>query len=111
MVGALRIVRARTRDRRLAESDAAEAAERFADNALENSWDDEWRRHVLNMALAELKGRIQPENYLAFEMYALQNRPVQEVAEFLNLSAAAVYTNKSRCIAMLREIAENFREE
>lgn len=73
-------------------------------------WNEEWRHHVLNMALAELKGRIQPETYVAFEMYAIQGRPVQDVAKFLNLSVSSVYTAKSRCISTLKEIIENLEE-
>lgn len=108
---ALHIIRDRKKNGVPLGGTSAEEAEQLADNALECSWDEEWRRHVLNMALAELKGHIQPEQYLAFEMYALQNRSVQEVAKFLDLSVASVYTIKSRSIATLREIAEKFREE
>ena len=67
-------------------------------------WNDEWQKHVLTMAMAELRGRVLPETYLAFEMYALHERPVKEVADFLNISVASVYTAKSRCIAALKEI-------
>ena len=85
--------------------------EQLADNALEAAWDLEWRRHLANMAFAELKDRVQPETYLAFEMYALQNRPAQEVAKFLNVSVASVYTAKSRCAAALREIIDILEEK
>ena len=77
----------------------------------DNLWDEEWKRHVLAMALTELKGHVQPETYVAFEMYALQERPVQEVANFLNLSVASVYTAKSRCIAALKEIISKLEEQ
>ena len=74
-------------------------------------WEEEWHRHLLNMALIELKSRVQAETYVAFEMYALQNRPVQEVAEFLNISIASVYTAKSRCITALKEIIADLEEK
>ena len=74
-------------------------------------WDEEWKRHVLAMALTELKGHVQPETYVAFEMYAIQERPVQEVAKFLNLSVASVYTAKSRCVAALKEIISKLEEQ
>ncbi len=79
-------------------------------DAWEQMWDEEWQRHVLTMALTELKGCVQPETYVAFEMYALQERPVQEVAEFLNLSIPAIYTAKSRCISTLKEIVKHLEE-
>ena len=80
------------------------------DDGWNKVWDEEWQHHVLNMALAELKGRVQPETYVAFEMYAIQGRPVQDVAKFLNLSVSSVYTAKSRCISTLKEIIENLEE-
>ena len=105
---ARKIIRSRPpRSKELIDGDA----DRQADDALERTWDNEWRRHLLNMALAELKDRVQPETFVAFEMYALQNRPVQEVAAFLNLSVASVYTAKNRCAATLREIISNLEEK
>ena len=82
-----------------------------ADDIWEKNWNGEWRRHVLNMALAELKGRVQPETYSAFVMYALQDRPIKEVAEFHDMSPAAVYTTRSRCVALLREIVRDLEEK
>ena len=99
------------RGRRNAELPLEDALDKRTDDALEAAWDNEWRRHLLNMALAELKGRVQPETYVAFEMYALQNRPAQEVAEFLNISVASVYTAKTRCVLTLREIINNLEEK
>ena len=74
-------------------------------------WDKEWQKHVLNMAMVELRGRVKPETYVAFEMYAIQNRKVEDVADFLNLSVSSVYTAKSRCITTLREIIKDLEEK
>ena len=104
---ARKIIRGRRKDAAAIAADQAQPT----DDALEEAWDREWRRHLLNMAVAELKGRVQPETYLAFEMYALQNRPAQEVANFLNISIASVYTAKNRCAAALREIIDNLEEK
>ncbi len=77
-------------------------------NTLENDhsedWDAEWHKHLLTMALEELKSKVQPDTYLAFEMYALQNRSAKEIAEFLNISVGSIYTAKSRCIDILQEL-------
>ena len=77
----------------------------------ENIWETQWQKHVMAMAMTELKAKVQPETYVAFEMYAVQNRPVHEVAEFLNLSVSSVYTAKSRCIAALKEIIAKLEEQ
>ena len=75
------------------------------------AWDEEWYKHVLHMAMTELRSRVQPETYAAFEMYAVQNRKVEDVANFLNLSVSSVYTAKSRCIFTLREIIKDLEEK
>lgn len=75
------------------------------------AWDDEWRQHALHMAMVELRGRVQPETFVAFEMYAIQNRKVEEVADFLNISVSSVYTAKSRCVSTLREIVKDLEDK
>ena len=87
----------------------AEAA--CGENRFDAVWNEEWRRHVLNMALVELRARVQPETYSAFEMYALQNRKIDDVCAFLDMSPASVYTAKSRCIATLKEIIANLEDK
>ena len=94
----------RKRKKFVAMDDANRAQETIPVDTWDRCWDEEWQKHVLTMALAELRGRVQAETYLAFEMYALHERPVKEVADFLNVSITSVYTAKSRCIVALKEI-------
>ena len=82
-----------------------------SNDAWNATWDEEWYRHLLNMAMIELRSRVLPETFAAFEMYAVQNRPVQSVAEFLNLSVSSVYTAKSRCISILKEIIRELEDK
>ena len=106
---ALKILR--KRDGVIELDDPAQQVAEPAIDIWDELWNEEWKRHVLAMALTELKGQVQPETYLAFEMYAIQERPVQEVADFLNLPIASVYTAKSRCIAALKEIISKLEEQ
>lgn len=78
---------------------------------LDAAWQKEWQQHLLQMANDELKNRVKFETFVAFEMYALQNRSVEEVAEFLNMSISSVYTAKSRCITTLKEIIKELDEK
>lgn len=82
----------------------------ISDEAWERTWDEEWEKHVFSMACTELKKRVKSVTWLAFEMYALQNRPAEEVAEFLNVSVSTVYTVRSRCVSMLRTIIGELEE-
>ena len=72
---------------------------------------DEWRKTVLKEAEQELKQRVAPETFQAYELYAVQNRPVKKVAEYLDCSENQVYQAKKRCFAMMREILLAMNEQ
>ncbi len=84
-----------------------EVGELADEEKFDNSWDDEWRKHIVMQALAELKNHVQDVTYSAFDMYAMQGRDVREVAKFLNISVNSVYVAKNRCIATLKEIIKD----
>jgi RNA polymerase sigma factor (sigma-70 family) len=73
----------------------------------DNTWDDEWHKHLLTQAVEELKSHVQDVTYSAFYMYAMQGREVKDVANFLNISVNSVYVAKNRCIATLKEIIKD----
>ena len=76
------------------------------DVRFDDVWEEEWRRHIFTQALDELRSQVQPVTFSAFEMYAIQEHPVKEVADFLQLSVNSVYVAKNRCIAALKRIIE-----
>ena len=49
--------------------------------------------------------------FLAFEMYVLQERDAQEVAEILKISINQVYLAKSRGVARLRFLIERLKRD
>ena len=71
---------------------------------------DEWRKFVLAEAEQELRNRVTPETYQAYQLYAVQGRPVEKVAAFLECSVNQVYQAKKRCFAMMREILLKMNE-
>ncbi len=71
---------------------------------MEKLWEAEWREHIYNHALSELKTRIEPETYQAFELYAISNWPPKQVAEFLGIKINSVYVSKNRAIEKLKVI-------
>lgn len=78
---------------------ADESKDPFAEEFLE-----EWRHVMLQEAMDELRVRVDPVTFQAFELYGMQNRPASEVASLLHLSRGQLYVAKSRCMKMLREI-------
>ena len=65
---------------------------------------NEWRKLILQEAQAELKNRVAPETYQAYELFAVQGRPAEKVAEYLDCTPNQVYQAKKRCFKMMKEI-------
>ena len=83
---------------------AVEPANRLDDVCME-----EWRNHLLNVALMELREKVDPGTFDAFQMYVLQDRQPKEVADALSISESAVYVYKNRCVRHLRLIIDKYR--
>lgn len=73
-----------------------EISEPVAEAKFDSDWDEEWRRHLFTQAMESSRTRSKQATYSAFEMYAVQERPVKDVADFLNLSVNSVYVAKNR---------------
>ena len=97
-------------DRMVAMDDEAvlEAAE--PSNRLDDVCTAEWKNHLLNVALMELREKVEPETFDAFQMYVLQERTPREVADALSISESAVYVYKNRCVKHLRLIIDKYQK-
>lgn len=108
-----RIIRAKIKDhyRRKREELPGEMAEQSVEAPSEELFLAEWRKLILKEAESELKKRVAPETFQAYELYAVQNRPVEKVAAYLGCSVNQVYQAKKRCFAMMREILLKMNEQ
>ena len=97
--------------RKRGEVSSNEPEEIPVDSEEEKLFMDEWRKAVLKEAEQELKQRVAPETFQAYELYAVQNRPVKKVAEYLDCTENQVYQAKKRCFAMMREILLAMNEQ
>ncbi|MCB9849142.1 MAG: sigma-70 family RNA polymerase sigma factor [Phycisphaerales bacterium] len=82
-------------------ADFAREQQREADPPL--SWEREWNRTHLLYCLNQIRGEVAPTTFRAFEMYVLEERPVQEVSKALGMSANQIYVAKSRVLTRLRQ--------
>ena len=71
----------------------------------------EFEKLLLQAALEQLREELDERQFTAFDLYALQKRPVQEVAEIMKMTVNQVYLAKSRNTARLQEILESLRKE
>ena len=89
----------------------AETEETAVDPETDSLFMNEWRKVVIKEAEQELKQRVAPETFQAYELYAVQGRPVEKVAEYLDCTENQVYQAKKRCFAMMREILIKMNEQ
>ena len=80
------------------------------DAELDKIYMAEWHKVIIAEAEDELRKRVSPDTFQAYQLYAVQGRPVEKVAAFLECSANQVYQAKKRCFAMMREILLKMNE-
>ena len=73
--------------------------------------DAEYEKILMQAALDEFREESDELQFLAFEMYVLQERDAQEVAEILKISINQVYLAKARGVARLRGLIERLKRD
>jgi RNA polymerase sigma-70 factor, ECF subfamily len=80
-------------------------------DSLEEEWDREYRRHVLDHAMDEVRSRIEPKTWTCFEEHTLRRRRADEIAAELGMTVNAVYVNAFRTIERIRAQCRDYEEE
>jgi len=78
------------------------------DRNVKLSWQAEWRQMVLTNCLEQAKKEFDSRIFKAFEMNALEQKAIDEVARNLEMSKNAVYIAKSRVLSRLRQLEQQF---
>jgi RNA polymerase sigma-70 factor (ECF subfamily) len=94
-------------------SDMQELISQLADpaSALSRLWDQEHDRYVMQRLLELLESQFEPQTWLAFQRFALENIPAAEVAAELGITSNAVFIAKSRVMARLRQESAGLLDE
>jgi RNA polymerase sigma factor (sigma-70 family) len=67
-----------------------------SDSAFDTHWDEEWKKAIIESAVAKTKVRVDEKQFQIFDLCALQGWTVEKVAANLNISRARVYVSKHR---------------
>jgi RNA polymerase sigma factor (sigma-70 family) len=76
-------------------------------NALENTWDQEWRDKALGLALGRLKRLAKARHFQAFYLHVIKRQPPGQVARALGTNVAQVYLVKCRLLPVFKRIVRN----
>ncbi len=88
----------------------AQLEDPHGEEAAQEIWRQEWRYALLEEALRHVRHRVGEKSFEAFSLFAIQQRPAQEVANQLGIAPASVYVYKSRVLEAIRQWIEQFEE-
>ena len=71
-------------------------------NVLDELWDAEWKRNLLDAAVANVKRKRDPQKYQIFDFYVNKEWPPEKVAERFQISVDQVYLAKHRITELIK---------
>ena len=103
------------REPRPASSDVAErtaTVERVPDPAeLDAFWESEWKKNVLETAVARVSRRVKPKHAQIFDLYAVRHWSGAKVARELGVSIIQVYLVNHRLTKLLKAEVAHIRKK
>jgi len=72
----------------------------------EHEWNRKYEWSVLTWAASQIRDEFREPTWRAFWDTMVENRPIKQVADELNLSAGAVYIARTRVLARLKQQVE-----
>ncbi|MBI1840066.1 MAG: sigma-70 family RNA polymerase sigma factor [Verrucomicrobia bacterium] len=82
-----------------------------AGNSLDEIWEAEWHRTLLDRAMAKVREQVRPLQYQIFECYVLKDWPIEKVTKTLGVSATQAYLAKLRVGKKLREEVKGLEDQ
>ncbi len=113
-VNQLRIaLRKNSRERTTLDPQVAQQLEQLADplSPAARQWDEDHDRAVMQRIIDVVKPTVQEKTWCAFERYALDDLPPDQVAQELGLSLNSVLLAKSRVLRRMREEARGLVDD
>ena len=63
---------------------------------LEQIWDEEWQKYLIQTALTRLKRTVSPKQFQIYKCHCIDEWSVKEICKALNINRAQVYMAKQR---------------
>lgn len=84
------------------DTDFFEALADPAISQLEASWDAEWEKNILELALEQVKGKMSAKQFLLFELATLKQVPMAKITRTMGVNIGQVYLAKHRVSRLLK---------
>ena len=79
--------------------------------SLSEAWDQEWRRSILDAAIAQVRAQANPKHFQVFDYCVLKEWPVAKVASTLGMNAAQVYLARHRVSQAVKRAVQQIEGE
>lgn len=76
---------------------------------LDDLWEAEWEKNLLEMAMAKVKRQLDPEKYQIFDFLINKEWPPQKVADTFDISVNQVYIAKHRITELIKREVERLK--
>lgn len=73
-----------------------------AEPTLEDFWHEEWRNHLMELALERVKANANARQYQIFNLHVIKKLPADRVAQGMGLKVADVHQAKHRVVALIK---------
>ena len=80
-------------------------------NVSEPEWDKLWAYNLLKYALESVKTKIRYATFQSFQMYVLEKKNPEEVANKLHLNKNTVFQHKNRVIKLLHHEVNKLKQD
>jgi RNA polymerase sigma-70 factor (ECF subfamily) len=77
---------------------------------LDNVWDEEWEKNIVDAAMTRVKRRVRPEHYQIFYLNVVKEVSAQKVARNFGTSVAQVYLIKHRVARLVKSEVRKLEE-
>ncbi|GAB5560825.1 MAG: hypothetical protein SynsKO_24720 [Synoicihabitans sp.] len=80
------------------------------EHPIDEFWELEWQKHMLDTAMERLARRVPAKHFQAFELHARQGQPVAQVAADLGINRPTVYIITHRLKKQLKHEVSRLRD-
>lgn len=80
-------------------------------NGLDQDWDMDWEKNLLDAAVANVKRKLDPQKYQIFDFYVNKDWPAEKVAGRFQISVDQVYMAKHRITDLIKTEAVRLKKK
>jgi RNA polymerase sigma-70 factor (ECF subfamily) len=78
---------------------------------LDTLWNAEWEKNLLDVAMAKVKRRLDPQKYQIFDLYVNKEWPPEKVAATFGISVDQVYLAKHRTMELIKDEVKKLEQK